>query len=185
MRRIKDSLNDPKPVFFDEVHHAFPRHGRSRRSSRTSIPACAITGSKGSPEIQRAIDDDENQVGSVQFSWVGRHVPRARQGIDMAPPEHAESLTPSRFTRCRSAASSATAWGTVDGWRRPRPEYWLSKKLYSAVQIDEKPLAIPGAGQPIVVPVRELEPVRRSGPIRLPLGTWRARTARPERMRRR
>ena len=45
------------------------------------------------------------------------------------------------------------AWGTVDGWRRPRPVYWLSKKLYSPVQIEEKPLALPKAGEPIVVPV--------------------------------
>src|SRR5208337_2676381 len=31
-------------------------------------------------------------------------------------------------------------WGLVDGWRRPRPEWWLTKKLFSPIQIKEEPL---------------------------------------------
>ena len=44
-------------------------------------------------------------------------------------------------------------WGMVDGWRRARPEVWLSKKLNSPIRIEEKPLSIPAAGEPVLVQV--------------------------------
>jgi hypothetical protein len=28
-------------------------------------------------------------------------------------------------------------WGVVDGWRRPKPEFWITKKLQSPIRIDE------------------------------------------------
>jgi hypothetical protein len=36
-----------------------------------------------------------------------------------------------------------TVWGTVDGWRRPRPEWWHTKKLFSPIHINEHtPLSV-------------------------------------------
>ena len=130
---------------------------------------------EGMPEIQRAINADENQVGAVQFCWVRRHVSRARQGNRASRDASiAEFAIPSRSINCRKRGIvGEAAWGTVDGWRRPRPEYWLSKKLYSPVQIEEKPLAMPQAGQADRRSRGELEPVRRFEPVRLPLGTRR------------
>lgn len=45
------------------------------------------------------------------------------------------------------------AWGVLDGWRRPKPEYWHLLKCYSPLRVLKSRLDAPRPGQALRIPV--------------------------------
>ncbi|MCC7086508.1 MAG: discoidin domain-containing protein [Pirellulales bacterium] len=153
LKRIEETKNERKPVFFDEVLGVF--HGWQDLALFEDIdPGMRDYWITGMPEIQRAINANENQVGANQWAWVDDTFLVPGKGIGhwhrSHPPIYYATPT---YKMPQRGIVGDVIWGTVDGWRRPRPEHWLSKKLYSPVQIPEKPLAIPVPGEPIEIPL--------------------------------
>ncbi|MDX9976363.1 MAG: DUF4981 domain-containing protein, partial [FCB group bacterium] len=71
------------------------------------------------------------------------------------------------FTLPSGESAGYGPWGFIDGARREKPEYWHVKKVYSPVRIAEEPLAVPAAGEPVVVRVANRHDFTNLGELRV------------------
>jgi hypothetical protein len=153
---IERTKNLPKPVFYDECLTVY--HGWGDFAYSLEIdPGMHDYWETGVLGIRRQEMACENQVGTMIWAWVDDAFAVPGRGIDC----WRRGLPPIRYTEPvykmpGRGYQGDCVWGVVDGWRRPRPEWWLMKKIYSPVIIEEKPLKLPAAGEAIAVPVENM-----------------------------
>jgi hypothetical protein len=153
--RIAEYSKADRPVFYDEVTPVLPHGVCDLGLFQDLDPGMGDYWIEGLPETQRAIDDAPNQVGVVQFAWVDDKFDVPNRGLrSWRSGQGRIRFTDSVYKVAGRGILGENAWGTVDGWRRPRPVYWLSKKLYSPIWIKEEPLTVPKEGGPVQFTVR-------------------------------
>ena len=142
-----------KPVFYDECL-SVPHGWGNLALSEELDPGMHSLWEWKIPEIRSKIMAGENQVGTMSWAWVddaflipGRGVTNSR--MEMPQILYADPI----YKMPGRGYQGDTVWGMVDGWRRPRPEWWGAKKSYSPILIEEKPLAVPAPGEAVVIPV--------------------------------
>jgi beta-galactosidase len=153
---IQRTKSLPKPVFYDECLSVY--HGWGDLAYSLEIdPGMHDYWGTGVLGIRRQTMACENQVGTMHWAWVDDAFAIPGRGIDCwrrdAPAiRYSEPV----YKMPGRGYQGDTVWGVVDGWRRPRPEWWLMKKIYTPVLIEAKPLPLPAAGKPISVPVENM-----------------------------
>lgn len=153
---IEKTKDLPKPVFYDEcltVPHGWGDYAYSLEID----PGMHDYWETGIYEIRRQVMAHENQVGTMIWAWADDAFCIPGRGIgywrrDLPAIRYADSI----YKMPGRGYQGDCVWGMVDGWRRPRPEWFLAKKIHSPIRIEEKPLEIPKPGEPIRIPVENL-----------------------------
>jgi len=146
---IRAQVGVRKPVFIDECLTVF--HGWGDLAVSLEIdPGMHDYWVDRVPDVVRACFETENQVGTMIWAWVDDAFLVPGRGIGY----WRRDLTPIRYMDAVYGGPGHgyvgdCAWGIVDGWRRPRPEWELCRQVYSPVQVPTAPLS-PG---PVRVPV--------------------------------
>jgi hypothetical protein len=155
-QKLADTKGLPMPVINDESFGIFHGWGPLAWNMERD-PGLRDYWGTHMQELLDAARHRDNFIGTMQFSWVDDNFLVPNKGIrywrDFNRPIHfADGI----YRMPGRGIVGDYVWGTVDGWRRPRPEWWLSKKANSPIRIEERPLAIPPAGGAIRVPVENL-----------------------------
>jgi len=155
-QKLADTRNLPMPVINDESFGIF--HGWGALAYGVELdPGLRDYWGTHVQELLDAARGRDNFIGTMQFSWVDDNFLVPNKGIrywrDFNQPIHFADRS---YKLPGRGIVGDYVWGTVDGWRRPRPEWWLAKKANSPIRIERRPVALPSAGRPIEVPVENL-----------------------------
>ena len=142
MRRMKETADFETPVLFDEALAVFQGFGPQNLGIELD-PGLRDFWVTAHFEPIEAIRQSEHQFGAMIWAWVDDAFLAPGRGMEYGR----RNLPPIRFVDSvyRMPGRGIVGdppWGVIEGWRqRPRPEWFLCKKLFSPIRIAEEPLA--------------------------------------------
>ena len=140
IQRLRDTADFTMPVLFDEGLAIFQGFG-AQADGLELDPGLRDFWVTAHPEPIEGIRKSEHQFGSMIWAWADDAFQVPGKGIEYGrrnlPQTH---IVDALYSKPGYGITGDPMWGIVDGWRRPRPEWWLCKKLFSPIHIEEKPL---------------------------------------------
>ncbi|MBE7559560.1 hypothetical protein HS125_11635 [bacterium] len=105
------------------------------------------------PEIYERFISSRATQGSYIWCWQDDIFCVPGRGLEYGRSStRSHFLEPSYYIPGRGLVGDAP-WGVVDGWRREKPEFFITRKLHSPVKVKVKSIPLPASGQPLRVPV--------------------------------
>jgi len=150
--RIHDNEKLDKPLLFDESWCIY--QGIFNDVAEMWVdPGMRDYYAEPLQQIYRAMMDSRVTQGSQIWAWSDDLFCVPGRGL-----EYGRGTTMSHFVEGQYAMPGRgivgdAPWGVVDGWRREKPEFWITKKLHSPIKLSEKPINIPAPGSPIQIQV--------------------------------
>ncbi|MHB1456808.1 MAG: glycoside hydrolase family 2 protein, partial [Armatimonadota bacterium] len=140
LQRLKDTADFTMPVLFDEGFAIFQGFG-AQAGGLELDPGLRDFWVTAHHEPLKGILKSEHQFGSMIWAWADDAFLVPGKGIEYGRRNQPRTyIVDTLYSKPGFGITGDPMWGVVDGWRRPRPEWWLCKKLFSPIQIEEKPL---------------------------------------------
>jgi beta-galactosidase len=105
------------------------------------------------PAIYERMMRTPNIAGTQIWAWSDDIFAVPGRGLEYGRGSTASHFIENEYRLPGRGLVGDAPWGVVDGWRRKKPEFWITKKLHSPIKIKEEPVALPAPGEPIRVAV--------------------------------
>lgn len=147
--RIHEQDNDDKPVMWDEAWCIW--QGIHREDSEMWVdPGLRDYYVEPLKPIYDAMMASKVVQGSMIWCWADDLFMVPGAGFESGRGTMPVHFMEPQMTVPGRGLVGDGAWGVVDGWRRKKPEFWITKKLQSPIRIEEKQVDM---NQPVSIPV--------------------------------
>lgn len=152
IRRINENENIDKPLLFDESWCIY--QGIFNDVAEMWVdPGMRDYYVAPLQQIYRTMMDSKTTQGSQIWAWSDDIFCVPGRGLEYGRGATLSHFIDGQYQMPGRGLVGDAPWGVVDGWRRLKPEFWITKKLHSPVKVAEGVLALPPAGSPIQIPV--------------------------------
>jgi len=145
---IGELEKQPKPVLWDECWCVF--QGIFDDVAEMWLdPGIRDYYAEPLPALYARMMQSRNIAGSQTWAWSDDVFCVPNRGLEYGRQSTRAHFLENQYRLPGRGLAGDAPWGVVDGWRRKKPEFWITKKLHSPVKLAEAPVPLPGPGQPI------------------------------------
>lgn len=150
IKRINDNENIDKPLLFDESWCIY--QGIFGDVAEMWVdPGIRDYYAEPLPGIWDAFMKSKTTQGSMIWAWSDDLFCVPHRGLEYGRGTAQSHFVEGTYAMPGRGLVGDAPWGVVDGWRREKPEFWITKKLQSPVKIKEVPYV---PGQPTRIEIK-------------------------------